>query len=379
MSNFSQLVFTISLILSLIIVSLTSLLLRGTKGQKWMLPYCAIAVLVHLLWWAWPTLPLAAQELTRWAFAIWLGFVLVATALFPVFALAKIIARVRGKAFGRHIDTIYAGICVLSAIALCVGGASPRIREEVILIANLDPRLDGFRIANLGDAHVDRFVSPADLEKMVRVVASRNVQVLAITGDLIDDFRLMGRTLDAIDDPRIANIIAIIGNHEKVGKLAAVIKAYESRKDRISLLVDGNVAVEHAGSRVHFVGIDYAMESDGGHMLAEPLQKRIMARQAASAFPKARKGELVVALSHHPEFFPIAASQGAQLTLSSHTHGGQVAVFGRPLINAYDYISGRYEAYRRHLDVSAGFGHWLPLRLGVPREVVILTLKRNLR
>jgi predicted MPP superfamily phosphohydrolase len=27
------------------------------------------------------------------------------------------------------------------------------------------------------------------------------------------------------------------------------------------------------------------------------------------------------------------------------------------------------------MDVSAGFGHWLPIRFGVPREIVILTLR----
>ena len=110
-------------------------------------------------------------------------------------------------------------------------------------------------------------------------------------------------------------------------------------------------------------------------MLPSAEQRRKMARQAASAFPKAGPGEPVIAISHHPEFFPAAAAKGAQLTLSSHTHGGQLKAFGRPLIEAYDYMSGRYEANSNHLDVSAGFGHWLPLRMGVPREVVIVTLR----
>ena len=99
------------------------------------------------------------------------------------------------------------------------------------------------------------------------------------------------------------------------------------------------------------------MGFDGSHMPPDAEQKRMMARQAATAFPKAGPGEPVIALSHHPEFFRrLPLTQGAQLTLSSHTHGGQVKAFGRPLINAYDYMSGRYEANNTHLDVSAGFG-----------------------
>lgn len=376
MSEFTQLVFIVSLALSLAVGALAGVLLPGTRQQSWSLPYCVIAALVHLSWLAWPVAPAAANEVTRWAFAAWVGIVLAATALFPVFAVACIIARVRRRPLGPHVPGLYAGICVLCGVLLCVGGASVRIREETVLVTDLDPRLNGFRVANLGDVHVDRFIGPDDLRNAVRNVASREVDVLAVTGDLIDDFRLIEPTLDALDDPRIPVTVAILGNHERMGKLAPVIRAYRDRKDRISLLVDSSTTVTHAGARAHFVGVDYAMAADGGHMLPEAEQKRMMARQAASAFAKARPGEAVIALSHHPEFFPAAASQGAQLTLSSHTHGGQVQAFGRPLISAYDYMSGRYEADDKHLDVSAGFGHWLPLRMGVPREIVIVTLRR---
>lgn len=376
MSNFTQHVFTISLILSLVVGFLVGMLQRGMKQQHWLLPYGFIATLVHLMWLAWPIVPSAAIQFTSLTFAVWIGTVLVATALLPLFALAYLIARVRGKPLSQHIPAVYAGICVTCGFALSVGGTSWRIREETVLVSNLDSRLDGFRVANFGDVHIDRFIGPTDLEKAVGIVASRNVDVLAITGDLIDDFRLIDPTLDALDDSRIPAIIAVIGNHEKTANLAPVVKAYRSRKDRVSLLINSNTTVERAGARAHFVGVDYAMGPSGKHMLPAAEQEQMMARQAALAFPKFARGELVIALSHHPEFFPIAASKGAQLTLASHTHGGQVKVFGRPLISAYHYMSGRYEANNKHLDVSAGFGHWLPLRMGVPREVAIITLRR---
>jgi len=82
----------------------------------------------------------------------------------------------------------------------------------------------------------------------------------------------------------------------------------------------------------------------------------------------------VLALSHHPDFFPFAASHGAALTLAGHHHGGQVRLFGRPL-RAYTYLHGPYRLGDAHLDVTAGVGHWLPVRIGVPREIVIVTLR----
>ena len=93
-------------------------------------------------------------------------------------------------------------------------------------MAGLDPRLSGLRLANFGDAHVDRFIAPSGLQAAAQAVARRDVDVLAITGDLIDDHRFIEPTLDVLDDPRISNIVAIIGNHEKMGELAPVLRAY---------------------------------------------------------------------------------------------------------------------------------------------------------
>jgi uncharacterized protein len=104
------------------------------------------------------------------------------------------------------------------------------------------------------------------------------------------------------------------------------------------------------------------------------MQRCVRMRQ--KHFSGVKQGEIVIALSHHPEFFPIAAASGAQLTLASHTHGGQVSLFGHPLIKAYDYVHGTFHNGDASLDVSAGVGHWLPVRIFTPREVVIITIRR---
>jgi uncharacterized protein len=100
-----------------------------------------------------------------------------------------------------------------------------------------------------------------------------------------------------------------------------------------------------------------------------------MSARADAAFAGLATGDTVLALSHHPAFFPFAAAHGAQLTLAGHTHGGQIQVFGRPLIDAYVYLHGLYRRGDSYLDVCAGFGHWLPIRFGVPREIAIVTLR----
>ncbi len=88
-------------------------------------------------------------------------------------------------------------------------------------------------------------------------------------------------------------------------------------------------------------------------------------------------GNPVVLLAHEPDIFPDVPAR-VSLTLSGHTHGGQVAVpyFGRPVVpSAY----GRRLAYGhiveddRHIVVSGGLGcSTLPVRLGVPPEIVMI-------
>ena len=91
-------------------------------------------------------------------------------------------------------------------------------------------------------------------------------------------------------------------------------------------------------------------------------------------------GALNVLLSHNPDVFPVAARQGYDLTISGHTHGGQIRVellsedlnpgrFYTP------YVDGVYRRGPASIFVSRGIGTIaLPVRLGAPPEVSLLRL-----
>ena len=84
----------------------------------------------------------------------------------------------------------------------------------------------------------------------------------------------------------------------------------------------------------------------------------------------------VILLAHEPDIFPQVPAR-VSLTLSGHTHGGQVRVFGySPMVpsrygNRYAY--GHIVEDDRHLVVSGGLGcSILPVRIGVPPEIVMV-------
>ena len=90
-------------------------------------------------------------------------------------------------------------------------------------------------------------------------------------------------------------------------------------------------------------------------------------------------GNPILLLAHEPDIFPKVPDR-VSLTLSGHTHGGQVALpfFGRPVVpSAYGqrYAYGHIVEEGRHLIVSGGLGcSIMPIRFGVPPEIVVVDL-----
>lgn len=98
--------------------------------------------------------------------------------------------------------------------------------------------------------------------------------------------------------------------------------------------------------------------------------------RAVDALPEAPD----LLLAHNPKAFHSAARRGVAVTLSGHTHGGQVAFPGRPKANisfAHRLTAGTYTRAGCTLFVSVGAGAWFPLRVHCAPEVVLLTVRRG--
>ena len=85
-----------------------------------------------------------------------------------------------------------------------------------------------------------------------------------------------------------------------------------------------------------------------------------------------------ILLAHEPDIFPRVPDRFA-LTLSGHTHGGQVRIFGwSPMVpSAYGnrYAYGPVREGARDIVVSGGIGcSILPVRFGVVPEITVVEL-----
>ena len=86
----------------------------------------------------------------------------------------------------------------------------------------------------------------------------------------------------------------------------------------------------------------------------------------------------VILMAHEPDIFPKVPERVA-LTLSGHTHGGQINLFGwRPIVPSdygQRYAYGHIVEGERDLIVSGGLGcSILPIRFLSPPEILIVEL-----
>ena len=131
---------------------------------------------------------------------MWIGAVIAGVLLIIPFAVAVIGQRflvVRAAARRSPLLAVYAGLSLACGVGVAFGSTGAlRVREAEVRINGLPAALDGLRIANLADVHIGRFSSLEDLADSIEVINGRHVELLAITGDLIDDLTQLEPALD---------------------------------------------------------------------------------------------------------------------------------------------------------------------------------------
>jgi predicted MPP superfamily phosphohydrolase len=249
----------------------------------------------------------------------------------------------------------------------------PLVRQLDLAYRALPPALDGLRIAQISDVHVGYFVSPAQLRRTMEKLAAEKPDLLVVTGDLIDDRHKIDETIEVLElvRPRLG-AFACLGNHEHYTGLGAVRSGFA--RSSVRLLVNEAVRVPvQDGISLEVSAVDYPVGRIGmtDSSAYEPLAEQALCGRAPG-------GDFRLHLSHHPHGWDAARARGADLTLSGHTHGGQIVAFGQPIFSPFfRYIRGLYQHGEQKLFVHSGTGHWLPLRIGCPAEIAICTLRKG--
>ena len=331
----------------------------------------------------------AVSAIFIWHF-IGLGLLsLIALALIPILLGQKIVrvARntpspttrsVEAPAWNRREFLRFAGAMLPPVFTFSLTGIAMaqlnniRVRRFVLSIPDLPKELDGTTIAQVSDMHVGRFTNGDVLQKMVRMVNEMRADLVLLTGDLINDALAdldTGLELTRALEARFG--LAIIeGNHDLIENPAE----FETRvrASGIPFLLDESTTIDVRGVPVQLLGLSWTrVQGEGRDAAITSSVRRLLEQRDAAAFP--------ILMAHHPHAFDAAAEAGLPLTLSGHTHGGQLMLneqlgFGPAM---FRYWSGLYSRGQSKLIVSNGVGNWFPLRVNAPAEIVHLTLRRD--
>ena len=138
----------------------------------------------------------------------------------------------------------------------------------------------------------------------------------------------------------------------------------------IKTLLNENALLTVRGTPLALAGVTDKAASRWGLEGPDP-------QKALAGIPE---GVTRILLAHRPALAPDSAAAGASLQLSGHTHGGLVLPLS-PVVKAFNggFVSGAYTVAGMPLYVSNGAGLWggTPLRLFVPSEITLITLRGN--
>ena len=247
-----------------------------------------------------------------------------------------------------------------------------RVRHLVVPIRDLPRDLDGTTIAHVSDMHVGRFTSGRVLREMVRVVNEFHADLVLLTGDLINDaLTTLDEGIDLVRalDPRLG-LYLIEGNHDLIENASEFERRVKA--SGIPFLLDESAIASVHGVPVQLLGLSWTRRHGTNHDEA-------ISRSVRALLQQRRPGVFPILLAHHPHAFDAAAEAGMPLTLSGHTHGGQLMLneqlgFGPAL---FRYWSGLYTRGESNLIVSNGVGNWFPVRANAPAELIHLALRRE--
>lgn len=287
--------------------------------------------------------------------------------------------------------SIPAMAAMTGASGLVTAGKRPRMPVIPMRFENLHPDLEGLRILHLSDLHLGVCAGLADLERALEAaVAARQPDLIVLTGDLADDPSLIPGALALVARAGARHgALASLGNHEYLHDIAVTRPLYEASP--VPLLVSAGRTLAIGKARLYVGGSDDPLHIEGD---IEGMVRPSIERAADAAPPDA---DFKLLLCHRPEGFGPAASTGFDLTLSGHTHGGQLGVMGRSVLEWLRPGTGWWGTYARkrpgsvaarrtklestpsRLYTTSGFGHWFPFRLGCPTEMPVIILERGPR
>ena len=265
-----------------------------------------------------------------------------------------------------------------------------RVTETTYTSTQVPAAFNDYKIVHISDLHLSSFAdSPAFLQRIIDTINAQQPNLICFTGDFVGfgveeaiPFTQTLRQLHAKD-----GIMSVLGNHdfalyhhgmteaekeEKVNQLTA----YQRDTLGWQLLRNQSYFIQRDSAYLQIIGVDNTSCQGQGF---QTISRGDLMKAIRLLGDEAKGDGLQILLSHDPSHWrgEVVPKTDIPLTLSGHTHAGQVRLFGYPLSSLmFTESEGWYHNVGQALYINTGLGCTLPVRLGVPPEITVITLQK---
>ncbi len=252
------------------------------------------------------------------------------------------------------------------------------VTEYKIVSEKIPENFNGYTIVQISDLHNEEFGK--DNVRLIEKIKATNPDIIVITGDLIDSYNtdIPKAEVFVTEVVKIAPTYYTTGNHEY--RLYDDYLVFEETMKSLGVHVlhnEGDV-VEIDGEVIQLLGLDANMNQNGRYYV--PNNENVQVYEILNQLND--ENIYSVLLSHRPELFDIYVNENIDLTLTGHTHGGQVRI---PFLGGViapnqnglfpKYDSGLFEEDGSTMIISRGLGNSsFPIRIFNQPEIVVVKM-----
>ena len=269
-----------------------------------------------------------------------------------------------------YIFCLYFGISFVLLIYGLYEGNSVIIRDLIIYSEKVSKDLENLNIIFFTDIQMDYFFtnSKKKIRKIIKLINKENPDIILFGGDYINKARGTETVLDELKNLSAKiGIYTVYGNHDYYDfkELSAGIK-----KLGIVELKNRNIKINYGGKNIILAGID------------DYLRGKVDEKMTFLGI----EDDFTIFLCHNPDYFELMPAKyrtKVDLTLSGHTHGGQINLFGFTPFSSSKY-KNKYRYGLKEFDgnkiyISSGLGGvMLPFRFLARPEIVRVKISRDL-
>ena len=264
-----------------------------------------------------------------------------------------------------------------------------RVTETTYTSPKVPSAFNGYKIVHISDLHLSSFADlPAFLQRIIDTINAQQPDLICFTGDFVGfgveeaiPFTHTLRQLHAKD-----GMMSVLGNHdfalyhhgltdaekeEKVNQLTA----YQRDTLGWQLLRNQSYFIQRDSACLQIIGVDNTSCKGQGF---QTISRGNLMKAIRQLGDEAKGENMQILLSHDPSHWrgEVIPKTDIPLTLSGHTHAGQVRLFGYPLSSLmFTESEGWYHMDNQSLHINTGLGCTLPVRIGVPPEITVITLQ----